>query len=113
MYEEEIHFRKLFLKQFETVLEHLMLTKIKRVPLLRRMDVWSKSEEVRSRRSPVIDRKVFFGTFDLSDLDPVTQKSIGFICYPGWMCGPSLKRVGQGILELLIGKDYRRTDQTD
>jgi len=29
--------------------------------------------------------------------DPVTLKSIGFICYPGWMCGPSLKKVGQGV----------------
>jgi len=28
-------------------------------------------------------------------------KSIGFICYPG--CGLSLKKVGQGVLELLIG----------
>jgi len=35
--------------------------------------------------------------------DQVTPKSIRFICYPGWMCGLSLKKVGQGILESLIG----------
>ena len=26
--------------------------------------------------------------------DPVTQKLRGFICYPGWMCGPCLRKVG-------------------
>ena len=44
----------------------------------------------------------------LADLtfDPVTPKSIGFIwIHPGWMCGPSLKKVGQGVLELLIGNE--------
>ena len=66
---------KLFLKQFEMVLEHLTLV-----------------------------------TFD-----PVTPRSIGFICYPEWMCGSSLKKVGQGVLELLIGNEigYRRTDRPD
>ena len=34
---------------------------------------------------------------------PVTPKSIGFICYTGWLCGPSLRKVCQGVLELLIG----------
>ena len=34
--------------------------------------------------------------------DPVTPRSIGFLCYPGWMCEPSLK-VGQDALKLLIG----------
>jgi len=63
MHEEEIHFGKLFLKQFEMVLVHLTLM-----------------------------------TFD-----PVTPKSIAFLCYPGWMCGPSLREVGQGVLHLLIG----------
>ena len=54
MYEEEIHFGKLFLKQFEMVLEHLTLVtmtfdpKINRVPLLPRMDVWTKFEDGRS-----------------------------------------------------------------
>ena len=42
--------------------------------------------------------------------DPVTPKSIGFLCYPGWMCGPSLRRVGQGVLELLIGNGFRTID---
>jgi len=66
---------KLFLKQFEMVLEHLTLV-----------------------------------TFD-----PVTPRSIGFICYPEWMCGSSLKKVGQGVLELLIGNEigYRQTRPTN
>ena len=57
MYEEEIHFGKLFLKQFEMVLEHLTLVtmtfdpKINGVPLLPRMDVWTKFEDGRSRHS--------------------------------------------------------------
>jgi len=52
MYEEEIHFGKLFLKQFEMVLEHLTFDpKINRVPLLPRMDVWTKFEDGRSRHS--------------------------------------------------------------
>ena len=25
---------------------------------------------------------------------PLTPKLIGFLCYPGWVCGPSLRRVG-------------------
>jgi len=24
--------------------------------------------------------------------DPVPHTSIGFFCYPGWMCGPSFRR---------------------
>ena len=65
MYEEEIHFGKLFLKQFEMVLEHL------------------------------------------------TPKSIGFICCPGEMCGPSLRKVGQGVLELLIQNGFGTFDHSD
>jgi len=60
MYEEEFHIGKLFLKQFEMVLEHLTLTfdpEIIRIPLLTRMIVWTKFEEGRSRCSRVIDRK--------------------------------------------------------
>ena len=52
MYEEEIHFGKLLVKQLEMVLAHLTLTfepKIKSVPLLPRTDVWTKFEEGRSR----------------------------------------------------------------
>ena len=37
--------------------------------------------------------------------DPVSLKSIGFLCYSGWMCEPSLKKVVQGILQLLIGNN--------
>ena len=64
MYEEEIHFGKLFPKQFEMVLEHLTLVTL---------------------------------TFDI-----LTPISIGFLCLPGWICGLSLRKVGQGILKLLI-----------
>ena len=70
MYEEEIHFGKLFLKQFEMAFEHL---------------------------TPVT----------------LTPKSIGFICYPGWMCGPRLKKIGQGVLELLIRNEKVTNRQTD
>jgi len=59
MYEEEIHFGKLLLKQLETVLEHL---------------------------TPVT-----------LTFDQVTIKSIGFLCYPGWMHGQSLRTVGKVI----------------
>ena len=60
MYEEEIHFWKLILKQSETVLAHFTLLTLtfdpvtpKSVgfPLLPRMDVWTNYEEGRSRRS--------------------------------------------------------------
>jgi len=33
----------------------------------------------------------------------VTPKSIGFLCCPGQMCGQSLRKVGQSVLDLLIG----------
>jgi len=29
----------------------------------------------------------------------VTPRSIGFLYYPGWMCRPGMRKVGQGILE--------------
>ena len=55
MYEEEIHFGKLSLEQYETVLTHLTLTvtwnfdpNINRIPLLPRTDVRTKFEEDRS-----------------------------------------------------------------
>jgi len=28
---------------------------------------------------------------------PVTQQSIGFLCYQGWMCGPSKGALPHGI----------------
>jgi len=43
----------------------------------------------------------------------VTQKSIGFLCYPGQMCGPSLRKAGQGVLKLLIGNEMVTDRQTD
>jgi len=39
--------------------------------------------------------------------DPMTQKSIG------WMCGPSLNKVGQRVLEFLIGNEKVTDGQTD
>jgi len=27
---------------------------------------------------------------------------MGYLCYPGWMCGLSLRKVGKCLLELLI-----------
>mgnify|MGYP007091340447 FL=1 len=43
---KKFNFGKLLLKQFEMVLEHnTLVTKINRVPLLPRMDVWTKFEE--------------------------------------------------------------------
>jgi len=44
----------------------------------------------------------------LEHLTPVTLTfhqvtlSIGFLCHTWWMCGPCLRKEGQGILELLI-----------
>jgi len=80
MYEEEIHFGKVLLKQSVMVLAHL---------------------------TPVI-----------LTFDPVTPKSMGFLCYPGWMCGPSLKKIGECVLESLIrnkkvtgGQTYQQTDR--
>ena len=37
---------------------------------------------------------------DLLSSDP-NINTIGILCYPGWMCGLSLRKVG--VLELLIG----------
>ena len=58
MYEEEIHFGKLLLKQSETVLTHLTLvTQNQEGYPGPRTNVWTKFEEGRSRRSRVIDQK--------------------------------------------------------
>jgi len=42
--------------------------------------------------------------------DAVTPESLRFLCYSGWMCGPSLSRVGQDGLELLIGNGFGKID---
>jgi len=44
-------------------------------------------------------------TFDL-----VTPKMLGFLCYPRWMCGPSLRKVGKDVPELLI-RNEKITDR--
>jgi len=40
-------------------------------------------------------------------------KLIWFLCSPGRMCGPSLRKVGKGILEVLIGNEKVTDGQTD
>ena len=45
--------------------------------------------------------------------DQVTIKSIGFLCYPGGMCGQSLRKVGQGILKSLNGNSFGTFDPGD
>ena len=48
--------------------------------------------------------------------DSVTPKSIMFLCYPGQMCGPSLRKIDQSILKVIDHKQkgYRGMDlQTD
>ena len=56
-----------------------------------------------------------FVRFDPGDLDiwPSDPKIIAFLCYPGWMCDPSLRKVGQGILQLLNGKGFDTFDSGD
>ena len=44
---------------------------------------------------------------------PLTPKSIGFLCYPGQMCGPSFRSVDQGIHKLLIGNGFGTFDPGD
>ena len=75
MYEEEIHFWKLLLRQSETVLSDL---------------------------TPVT-----------LTFDPVNPKAIGFICYPGRMCRPSLRIVGNGDLKYLIENVFCTFDPND
>jgi len=43
----------------------------------------------------------------------LTIDPVEFLCNPGWMCGPSLRKVGQGILELLIGNEKITEGPTD
>jgi len=56
-----------------------------------------------------------FVRFDPGDLDiwPSDPKIIEFLCYPGWMCDPSLRKAGQGILQLLNGKGFDTFDSGD
>ena len=67
----------------------------------------TKFENGRSRHSRVIELLVTL-TFD-----PVTPVSIAFLCYLRWMCGQSLRKVGQDVLELLIGNKKVTDRQTN
>jgi len=51
------------------------------------MDVWTKFDEGRSRHSWVIELILAHLTLVTLTFDPVTPLSIGFLCYPRWMCG--------------------------
>jgi len=44
---------------------------------------------------------------------PLTPVSIGCLCYPGRTCVQSLRKVGHGVLELLIGNEKVTDGQTD
>jgi len=45
--------------------------------------------------------------------DTVTPVSIRFLCCQGRMCGPSLRKVDQGVLELLIRNSFDTFDAGD
>jgi len=45
--------------------------------------------------------------------DPVTPKSIEFLCYSGWMFGPGMKKVSQGVLVLFIRNGLGTFDPGD
>ena len=72
--------------------------KINWIPLLPRMDVWTKFEEGRSRHFLSYWSETVFTHLTPVKLtfDPVTPKSIEFLCYSGWMYGTGMKKVGQG-----------------
>ena len=42
----------------------------------------------------------------------VATRSIGFLRCQGWMCGPSLRKLGEGVFELLIGSEKVTDRQT-
>ena len=85
-----------------------------RVSLLSKMDVWTKFEEGRARHSQVIEGNGF-GTFDLGDLELwPSDPSINMVSLlPRTMCGTSLRKLGQGVLELLIGNKNVTDGRTD
>ena len=119
MYEEKKYFRNCYLNGFDTFDPgDLDLwpndTKLNRVSLLPRMIVWTLFEEVSQGVFELLNWNGF-GTFDLGDLWPCKPKLFGFLCYPGLMCGLSLRKVGRSVVELLIEKvTDRPTDwQTD
>ena len=45
--------------------------------------------------------------------NPVSPKPLWFLCCIGWICGPSMRRVGQCVLELLIGNGFGTFDPGD
>mgnify|MGYP006890640461 CR=1 FL=1 len=84
------------------------------VPLLPRIEAWTKFEEGRSRRSPVIDRIVWANLTTVTlTFDPVTPQSNKFLCYPRWMWGQDMRKVGQGVLMSFIGNNFGTLDPVD
>ena len=119
MYAEETHFRKLFLKQFEIVLEHSTLVTFdpvtpKSIGFLP-YPGWMCGPGIRKVGHVVLQLVIGTVLAHLTTLtfDPVTQTLRGFICYPGWMCGPCLRKVDQGILHLLIENGFGTFDHGD
>ena len=84
-------------------------SKMYRVPLIFRMNVWTKFEEGRSRHSWVIEQKQFWNIWPWW---PLTPKSIGFLCCPGRTCG-SFRKVHHGVLQLLFGNEKVTDGETD
>ena len=67
-------------------------------------------------------KKLFSGNCYLNNLKwfwniwpwwPLTPKSIGFLYYPDRMYGPRIRKVDEGILELLVGNGFGTFDNSD
>ena len=125
MYEEEINFEKLLLKQSETCLAHLTTVTLTFDPVSPKSLWFHCYPEWVCRPSlrKVTMVKAFSSYWSETVLgqlvqvtltfNPVTPKSIGFLCYPRWFCGPSLRKVGQGVLELFIVSEKVTDGPTD
>ena len=69
---------------------------------------------VQSKLHKCMKKKFILGNCPVTwTFEPVTPKSIWFPCCTGRMCGPSLRKVGQGILALLIGNEKVIDGHTD
>jgi len=73
-------------------------------------DAYKLNHECASTSDLITHTRIKCYPGDLDFCDPVTPKSIGFLCYHGWMC---LRKVGQGLLELLIGNAFGTFNPSD